>query len=127
MEYASPEQVRGVPATQASDVHGLGLVFYEMLLDRRPFELGSLPIYEAGRVVCERTPDLADLTPRLAGVVGKAIRKNPPSVTPAFESSRPPSKTMWKRQAGNGSRIARYAGPSPPRDSWRPPWAWEPC
>jgi serine/threonine protein kinase len=76
MEYASPEQVRGEPA-QASDVHGLGLVFYEILLGRRPFEVGSLPIYEAARVVCEQTPDLADLTPQLASIVGKSIRKDP--------------------------------------------------
>ena len=77
MEYASPEQVRGEPATKASDVHGLGLVFYEILLDRPPFELGPLPMYEAARVVCEQTPDLADLTSRLAVIVGKAIRKDP--------------------------------------------------
>lgn len=77
MEYASPEQARGEPATRASDVHGLGLLLYEILLGRRPFDLASLPAYEAVRMVCERTPDLADLTPRLAGIVGKAIRKDP--------------------------------------------------
>lgn len=77
VEYASPEQVRGEPITQASDVHGLGLVFYEILLDRQPFKLGSLPLYEAARAVCEQIPDLADLTPRLATIVGTAIRKDP--------------------------------------------------
>jgi Tol biopolymer transport system component len=76
MEYASPEQVRGEPATQTTDVHALGLVFYEILLDRRPFDVGLLAMYEAARVVCERIPDLGDLTPRLAGIVGKAIRKD---------------------------------------------------
>lgn len=37
-EYASPEQVRGVPVTTASDVYQLGLLLYEMLTGGRPFQ-----------------------------------------------------------------------------------------
>jgi serine/threonine-protein kinase len=35
--YMSPEQVMDYPLTPASDVYGLALVVYEMLLGRRPF------------------------------------------------------------------------------------------
>ncbi len=37
-EYMSPEQTRGEDATPASDLYALGVVFYEMLTSRLPFE-----------------------------------------------------------------------------------------
>ncbi len=38
VSYMSPEQVRGQPATPASDVFAFGCVLYEMVTGRRPFE-----------------------------------------------------------------------------------------
>ena len=35
-EYASPEQLRGEPATTASDVYSLGLILYELVAGGRP-------------------------------------------------------------------------------------------
>jgi Tol biopolymer transport system component len=39
--YMSPEQVRGEPATTASDQFSLGCIFYEMLTGNRPFRAAS--------------------------------------------------------------------------------------
>jgi eukaryotic-like serine/threonine-protein kinase len=40
--YASPEILRGQPATVASDIYSLGVVLYELLAGRRPFDAQKL-------------------------------------------------------------------------------------
>lgn len=55
-EYASPEQVRGEPATTASDVYTLGIVLYELLAGHRPYHVKNLSPSEVERVVCESEP-----------------------------------------------------------------------
>lgn len=55
-EYAAPEQIRGDIVTTATDVHGLGLLLYELLSGRRPFDLSGLSRSEAERVLLEHEP-----------------------------------------------------------------------
>jgi serine/threonine protein kinase len=35
--YISPEQANGKAATERSDIYSLGIIFYEMLMNRRPY------------------------------------------------------------------------------------------
>jgi serine/threonine-protein kinase PpkA len=35
--YISPEQANGKPATERSDIYSLGIIFFEMLMNRRPY------------------------------------------------------------------------------------------
>ena len=37
VDYASPEQIAGEPIAMASDVYSLGVIFYELLTERRPY------------------------------------------------------------------------------------------
>jgi non-specific serine/threonine protein kinase/serine/threonine-protein kinase len=91
-EYASPEQVAGGPVTTATDVYALGVLLYQLLAERRPYELGTRSPEEIARVVCHEEPpapsaavgagaDADRLRHALAGdldtIVLKALRKEP--------------------------------------------------
>jgi len=80
MSYMSPEQLRGQPADVRSDVFALGLVIYEMLAGRRPFEAGSK--IESAKKLMNDPPDALarfnySVSPALERIVLKCIEKNP--------------------------------------------------
>jgi serine/threonine protein kinase len=52
-EYAAPEQVRSAPVTTATDIYALGLLLYELLVGRRPFDLRGKTATEIERTICE--------------------------------------------------------------------------
>ena len=56
-EYASPEQVRGLQVTTASDIYSLGVLLYELLTSHRPYRLQSRARDEIVRAVCEQEPE----------------------------------------------------------------------
>ena len=79
-EYASPEQVRGLPVTTASDVYALGAILYEILTGARAQKLDTHTPAEIDRVVCETQPLRPSLAARglnedLDNIVFMAMRK----------------------------------------------------
>ncbi|HLZ48223.1 MAG TPA: serine/threonine-protein kinase [Candidatus Limnocylindria bacterium] len=79
--YVAPERVaEGKPASVASDVYGLGLVLYEMLVGKPPFTSGNAAVLLRDHVVRPPVPP-SHLRPSLPKdvdtVVLKALAKDP--------------------------------------------------
>jgi serine/threonine protein kinase len=78
--YLAPERVHGEPATAASDVYSVGVLLYELLTGRRPYEADT-PLALLHAIQKEEPPPLStlrpDIDPELARVVSKAMAKDP--------------------------------------------------
>lgn len=79
-QYISPEQAQGRPADPRSDLYSIGIVLYEMLTGKTPFE-GENPVAIAYKQVREDPlpPSMInpDISPALEAIVMKALSKNP--------------------------------------------------
>ncbi len=78
--YMSPEQLKGRPVDQRSDIFSFGAVFYEMLSGRRAFH-GESAAETMSAILKEDPPDLSDtnksVSPALERLVNHCLEKNP--------------------------------------------------
>jgi serine/threonine-protein kinase len=79
ISYMSPEQARGIVVDARSDIFSFGVVMYEMIAGRVPFEGASFGDVISG-IISKRPVPLAryalDVPPELERIVGKALAKN---------------------------------------------------
>lgn len=113
VHYFSPEQARGDEVTGQSDVYALGIVLYEMLTGRRPFEGDSAAGVALKRLTEDPAPPEVHgpVSPGLSAIVMRALERDPARRYPdagAFAEA----LRVWQRDPDAANAVAAAAAPA---------------
>lgn len=108
-QYLSPEQAQGLEVTAAADIYSVGVMLYETLTGRVPFEAES-PVAVALKQVSEQPRAPSQLNPKVSpaldAVVLKALAKDPAN---RFSSAAEFIRALDAAEADPGVRTATTA------------------
>lgn len=113
--YISPEQAAGAEPDRRSDLYGLGIVLYELLVGRPPFT-GETQLATAMKHVKEPPPPLRSIkagVPRpLETVIMKALEKDPDRRFTSAEDMRSALESTLGRTSGTMAMPRAVPSPS---------------
>jgi serine/threonine protein kinase len=75
VRYMSPEQARGKPTDERTDIWSLGVVLYEMLTGKNPFE-GETVSDSLAALIHIEPKQIEDVPEELQRIIRKSLRKN---------------------------------------------------
>jgi Tol biopolymer transport system component/tRNA A-37 threonylcarbamoyl transferase component Bud32 len=112
LQYMAPEQLQGQEADARSDIFSFGLVLFEMLTGKRPFE-GSSPASVIAAILEHRAPSVADVAPAsLDRVLDRCLAKHPDD---RWQTARDLKAGLeWVAEGGGGAAVAV----APRRSAW---------
>ena len=84
--YMSPEQCRGERLGPRSDIYSLGVIAYQMLAGRTPFEGDFTSVMEAHKTIPPPPLDTKKVRKKLKRVIATALEKNPEDRPPTAEA-----------------------------------------
>jgi beta-lactam-binding protein with PASTA domain len=149
-QYLSPEQARGAPVDQTSDLYSTGIVLFELLTGEVPFT-GDSPVEIAMKHLGEVPPLASDLRPDVPDdldlVIVRALAKEPADRYQsaaamdadletvarggkiAAETAEAATMVLAGGHAGDSTAVTQIARrPQPPQyqppKRGRPPWVW---
>lgn len=108
IHYLSPEQIKGQMATKRSDIYSLGIILYEILTGKVPFN-GDTAVSIAIKHSQQPIPSVRDFDPRipqaLENVVLKATTKDPRNRYPDVNAMAADLNTSLDRSRANESKF----------------------
>ena len=127
--YMAPEQAMGVDIDHLADIYACGVILYEMLAGRPPFEGATYAVLVA-KLLTTEPPLLSDvrpgIAPKLVAAVHRALEKEPKSrfaSADAFAAALPASHSASAIElAGTMASGKVVATPRPTSPSRRGPW-----
>ncbi len=119
--YISPEQASGQSVSPGSDIYSLGIVAYECLTGRRPFD-GDTPVGVALAQVSQEPPALPDDLPApVRDLVMHMLAKDPAARPRSAGALGREALALQRRWPRRPRPRRRWTGPAPcPRSTPRP-------
>ncbi|MGZ4789721.1 MAG: protein kinase domain-containing protein [Terriglobales bacterium] len=118
LPYMAPEQLRGVPADERTDIYAAGSTLYEMATGKRPFPQQDTPELITAILHEDPVPPREvnkDLSPLLEAAIVKAMDKDPDH---RYQSAKELRVDLLRLDMPRSTRLT----PVPEKRRWHPAW-----